>query len=411
EARGLSRLGYPSIQAEFEAKAAAITSGHPVFFQALAELLEAEHTVVILPGNHDHETQLAPVRQRLRGAVATRLSTAADRPEVLDRLIFRSWFYYAPGLLWVEHGHQYDAYNSFRSLLKPVLPPTPCTCHEDEVDFPFGSYFQRYLYNRFGAVTFVVPGLRSSAQYFLWLLVNRPSVIFKAAFWHAPLFVKMARRCLRGHEDWESGIEQRHRAELEGLAKESGLSERLKEIDGLKIVAGRAQLMVERLLKRSATWALSGVALISALLWVWWFGTRWIDRAEIPLWLQPFLFVLLTLTLFASIVGLIVYWAFRAMKKRRPTPYRQAAARIAALTGARYVVFGHSHMEDIWPVPGTLSWYFNTGTWITTFMAFRLEPRERIQFTYLEILNGKGRLMVWSPDVERPKPAVLLEEE
>ena len=39
---------------------------------------------------------------------------------VSPRVRFHPWFYYDPGVAWIEHGHQYEASNSF-----PVDQDTP----------------------------------------------------------------------------------------------------------------------------------------------------------------------------------------------------------------------------------------------------------------------------------------------
>lgn len=406
--RKTSRLDYESVVEELEAKVSVILRGHPVFFQALGEFLMSGQYVLIMPGNHDHEIQLETLRAGIRRAIAAHIDTD---DEVLSRLEFRSWFYHEPGLLWVEHGNQYDAYNSFRYPLKRELPEPECTCYEDEIDMPFGSYFQRYLYNRFGKVTFIVPGRQSNAQYFLWLLVNRPSIIFKSAFGYGPLFFKMARRCLQGHEAWEREAERRHREDMDRLARESGLGEKLARIEALKTVGGRAALIVERIFKRTVIGIAAFLGGLSLFLWIWFMAYSAIWSQVLPGWTRPFLFVFMNLFLLLAVFGGVTLALYRTMKKPAPTPYRTAAAAIARLTGVKIVTFGHSHREDSWRVPGTDAWYFNTGTWIATFTAFRIEPRESVQFTYLQILDGKAALMVWSPEVERPKPAVLLDED
>ncbi|MBI2058489.1 MAG: metallophosphoesterase [Nitrospirae bacterium] len=405
---GVSRLGYATVLEELEAKMDAVVRGHAVFFKGLAELLDAGQQVIILPGNHDHELQIEPLRNKIRGAVSFHLGANSD---ALNRLCFRSWFFHVPGLLWVEHGHQYDTYNAFDYLIKPELPSTPCGCYPDEIDLPFGSYFQRYLYNRFGQVTFVVPGRRSNAQYFLWLLVNRPSAILRAAFWYGPLFFKMAKPCVQGHQDWEKRVAERHRGELKNLAEESGLGANLERIESMKEPGGHVSLIVERIFKRVVLGLASALGGTALTLWLWFLAQSVLWSNLESGWARSSLFVLTNILLVTLLLSGLVFWLYRTMKREPKSPYRQAAAEIARLAGVRFVVFGHTHSEDICPIPEASGWHFNTGTWITTFTAFRIEPRERIQFTYLEILDGRADLMSWSPEVERPKPAVLLEED
>jgi UDP-2,3-diacylglucosamine pyrophosphatase LpxH len=61
---------------------------------------------------------------------------------VCEQIEFCPWFYHEPGLLWVEHGHQYDGMNSFDYFLHPYLP------RSSELMLPAGSFFVRYLFNK-----------------------------------------------------------------------------------------------------------------------------------------------------------------------------------------------------------------------------------------------------------------------
>ena len=58
--------------------------------------------------------------QALRERAGDAVTEAAARSAFEQRVEFRHWFYYVEGLLYVEHGHQYDEYCSFDYQLHPV---------------------------------------------------------------------------------------------------------------------------------------------------------------------------------------------------------------------------------------------------------------------------------------------------
>ena len=50
---------------------------------------------------------------------------------------------------------------------------------------PLGNFFQRYLFNGFGAITFIVPSTRAHMRYARWLLSNTPHLISRVVLSHA----------------------------------------------------------------------------------------------------------------------------------------------------------------------------------------------------------------------------------
>jgi len=102
-----------------------ILVGHPCFVRAVAHVLAAGYQVVVLPGNHDRETQWPPVQDAIRDAIRSVLSGdhgEAKAETAIRNLIFQPWFYYEPGRIWIEHGCQYDHENSFEYQLRSSVP-------------------------------------------------------------------------------------------------------------------------------------------------------------------------------------------------------------------------------------------------------------------------------------------------
>ena len=110
-----------------------IMNGHWQFFEALAEFIAAGNVVTIGKGNHDVEFHYDEVRSAFREKLRTMYfekvggerQTDGDREpaEIRGEFIrFLDWFYYEEGLLWVEHGNQYDGLNNFKYWLSPLMP-------------------------------------------------------------------------------------------------------------------------------------------------------------------------------------------------------------------------------------------------------------------------------------------------
>lgn len=120
-----------------------ILADHPVFFRAIADVVRAGHRVVFVVGNHDVQLSFPRVHQRLCefiGAMVPELS-AEERAR---RLRVRTWFYQTADGVHVEHGHQYDAYCSFRDPLRPLAPLGV------EINPTVGSVAFRHLIARMG---------------------------------------------------------------------------------------------------------------------------------------------------------------------------------------------------------------------------------------------------------------------
>jgi UDP-2,3-diacylglucosamine pyrophosphatase LpxH len=394
-----------------------ILAGHPVFVEALADVLARGGEVVVLPGNHDLEVQWTPVQDELRRAVRGALAGrdglgAAGADGAVSRLLFRPWFHYEPGRIWIEHGCQYDPENAYRYPLRTGLSDGRYDSQLLELDMPLGNFFQKYLYNGFGPLTFIVPSTRANARYSRWMLFNEPRLMFRVALSHAPFAWQAVRRLARRGIENRMPLERAHDAELARLAEESGLGERLRRIDGLKTVRGDL-LHAAREYGLQAARVLAGVlatALVGAGAWSG--GLFAIDSLAGGLGLKALLFLGLNFLLLAAALGTVGYLVLRDDAPANPWPQRRAAGELARLLDVPVVTFGHTHEEVVWPVERQGGgWYYNTGTWVAVFTHDVLLPRERVQFTFLHVQGGEAELKYWSPGRREALPVVLLDEE
>lgn len=392
----------PEIAAEMVRR---MLAGHPTFLDGIAHLLDEGHRVVFLPGNHDIELQWPEVQAEIRRAILERSSTW-DSPG----LEFHPWFFYEPGRIWIEHGCQYDAECAFRFQLRGATDRASVRALDG--DMPLGNFFQRYLYNAFGPITFIVPSTRANFRYFRWLLSNRPRLLAGVLVRNGVFSLKLLRRLSQNAAN-DPGVEAAHRHELERLAEGSGLGPKLHAIERFKTVppnlalASRAFLLP---LIRLTIGVASG-ALALAALWFWSFQA--IAQLQVASGFRTLLFLIIQLLLLIVVVSGAVWVALQSRPDVPPRPLRRAAQRISNLLKVPLVTFGHTHDEAIWRLPngqGEPGWYFNTGTWIAVFTHEELVPRERVQLTFLRVRDAKGELLQWSPGRGAPAPVVLLDE-
>ncbi len=394
----------------------AILAGHPAFAEGLAILVSAGHDVIFLPGNHDIEMQWAPVQAQVRDAVMKVVHAQGGDAAVSaaqPHLIFKPWFHHEPGRIWIEHGCQYDPENAFRYPLRQGLVDRPDEVFHAEQDMPFGNFIQRYLYNAFGNITFIVPSTRANARYVKWLLLNEPRLLLHVVASHVPFALQFLRRMARAGVSQRHELVEVHEKEMVQLAAESGLGDKLLAIGELKHVGADVVRAAGEIIRQTVRLTVASIAVtvLGAALWA--VGTQAINELKLGMAPKALLSVIFNFFAVAIVLGGGLYWLLRVPKGEEPRPLRRAARKIAALLDVPLVTFGHTHDEVISRVdrPGGRGWYFNTGTWIAVFTHDVLLPRDRVQFTFLRVRGTKGELLHWSPGRGEPMPVVLLDEQ
>ncbi len=391
-----------------------ILVGHPAFVEALADVLATGDEVVWVCGNHDLELQWSAPQDAVRAAVSAALAARGAPASALERLRFEAWFLLEPGRIWIEHGCQYDPESAFRFPLRARLADSPVAADVAERDMPLGNFFQRYLYNAFGQLTFIVPSSRANYRYFRFLLANQPRLLLRVARSQGLFLLQLMRRMARPPDpDWLRAAERGHAAQLAELAESSGLGERLLAVDGLKNVGAEAPRAIIGIFRQGARAVLKAIAVAVFALALLTGVSHAIDELTVGFGWKALLSLLLYLTFAALGASALVAAVVRLPPDEPPRRLREAAARIAQLVGVRMVAFGHTHEEVVNPIPcpSGQGWYFNTGTWLAVFTHDVLLPRERVQYTFLHVRGDEAELLQWSPGRGRPIPVVLLEEE
>jgi UDP-2,3-diacylglucosamine pyrophosphatase LpxH len=398
---------------------AEILDGHPGFVDGLARVLAAGHEVVILPGNHDIEIQWAPVRRQIERAVLGRvreqLTAEREVEDAATRLHFPPWFWYEPDRVWIEHGCQYDPENAFTCWLRQSLADAPRQVHEAEYDMPLGNFFQRYLFNGFGAITFIVPSTRAHMRYAKWLLGNTPHLISRVVLSHMRFWPQVIRRIAHSQKRAREAYREAHEQALAELAErpEAGeLGEKLYKIDALKERGASVVEAVSTLTRQVLRVLATVVALALLAFGLWFAGFHAIAQLKGGFMFKAMLFMLLDFAfLVAAVLG--IGWGLFRSPRESSSPLRRAAQKIVDLLDVPIVSFGHTHDEVLWRLRrqnGGQAWYYNTGTWLAVFTHDVLMPRERVQFTFLRVHRYEAELLYWSPGRGSAAPVVLLDE-
>jgi UDP-2,3-diacylglucosamine pyrophosphatase LpxH len=359
-----------------------ILRSHPQLLLALARFIGSGHEIYVLRGNHDLELFWPQVQDHFRTLIAEHhpsdLGYLDVKRAARSQIHFPPWFYYEPGLLYVEHGHQYDEYCANAHNLYPVLAGRP-----GQLQLAISAFTMRYFASRVQkADPAAMENMATIPRYLRHLLLSEPSLTFRLPGYYvegvtrtlakagrldarAEAFVAGAESVVREEIARGYGLEVATLEKLEALGQPPLLLDRVRAAQGLGIdlVLGTIGSVVAAAAHRRR-------------------GRRWIGLgalASLPLW------------------GLA--WRRRITRATDHRNLRDIARRVRDLLGVQYVVFGHSHDPDVdWLDAQQDAVYFNVGTW--------LPKGGRSQMVYLHVVRGRERasaqLMRWDRVHKRP---------
>jgi UDP-2,3-diacylglucosamine pyrophosphatase LpxH len=354
-----------------QAKMMRVLRHHQAVFQAMARFVGAGHRVSVVTGNHDAAFHWVEVQSLFRHALIAHSMAQTNDADVAahvhEAISFHQWFWFEPGVAWIEHGHQYDPYNSFEDVLAPATRPAV-------LDENLGGALMRYIGNHycndmeglwgrgfFGYLEFWVgQGLRRAGDI---LGAYRDMVSRLVGTWwqRRPERVAARRRRNRGRME---RLAVRARLPVEVLL-------RLRSLHMRPVVSGLDDLvravMLDRLALAVAVPVLSVVVVV----------------------LQPAP-VVAALGM-GAILGPLATLSARPRQPVNPErAMRRVAEVIRRLVRVPVVVFGHSHAA----VAETQLGYYNTGSWVPHGGATKA-------FTHLLILRTKvgirATLRRWDP--------------
>jgi len=357
----------------------AIARRHPRVFRALMELLADGNRLVVVRGNHDIELYWHSAQRALIEAICEH-APEAERAELAARIAIQPWFFVVEGLLYVEHGHQFDAMCSYGDPLLSTCPrdsrrirQVPFSVMLRNVARPTrGLSTARYEHTSFGG--------------YLGLLVAL------GCYGSLRIAVRFARAAARLVGTWLShvrgdGCRRRHAAAVRKArfaARERVSSEQLVALESLYVKpASHSLAFVLRSIYLDRVLACVGAALFVVL-------AALVARSSGAL--DGVLFGLPA----ALFVGYACIGVDRGLV---PTQRMQSSAvRIAALFGARWVVMGHTHKPVVQELPAGAR-YVNLGHWGEDDLPEERALHQTTTCTYLHVrLDGasyRADLMRW----------------
>jgi UDP-2,3-diacylglucosamine pyrophosphatase LpxH len=371
-------------------KTRAIAARHPQVFRSLMQFLAAGHTLVVVRGNHDIELHWREAQDALIEAIVEH-APEADRPRLAARIQICPWFFAIDGLLYVEHGHEFDAMCSYGDPLQPTclrdprrIRSTPFSVLLRQVARPTrGLSSSSYGYVGMGAYVTLLQNLGFSGSAQIAVRYSRASY-------------RLVGECFARAVGGRLPRMDKARSLLSSFAQQTGVSvEQLETLRSLYVAPAveSLNLVVRSLyLDRVAALLLAGGVLATAI-----FVAQHASVVAGGL---------------CAIPGLAFggyAWVGRGSNTSPQASMHQGAVRIAELFRARWVVMGHTH-EPLISKVAEGSEYVNLGSWGTDDPPDEQTGAHTSSCTYLVIRKVGGEhtaeLLRW--DVERgPQPTDL----
>lgn len=430
--------GLPCGEDESVFKLQAVAAGHPEVFEALAAFVAEGHRLTILKGNHDVELHYPRVQDAFLAILRAAFGRIASPPPSASAasigpaaIRFADWFHHEEGLVWIEHGSQYDGWNTFRTFLSPLLPDRPGASRPDDVDLPLGSLFVRYLFNRIESVEPFADNIKPVTRFVGWLLKRHPVTAVRFLLGDGRHMLDRLRRALAPVP--AGGFRRRddeHGRRLADLARASGIREEvLADIDALRAksvleeTAGFWPTLAARLVRLRLVLPLVLVivaaVVATGLLAALQLGAVLVPRLGTALASVPALRPVLAASQAALAAALVIAaavalaWMLRPEERPGTDALLAPANAIAARLGVRHVIMGHTHDAQLLALDGGRGVYLNTGTWTKVFSEEERLIRSDVEFVFVEGIRDGGdlklRLMEWDDAAGEPRVLKLFE--
>jgi len=365
-------------------KMRAVAERHALVFEKLAQFVAEGHALVLVRGNHDVDFYWETARAAFVEALIERAGEAVIEPaarEAFERRIdFRHWFYYVEGLLYVEHGHQYDETCAYDNLLAPLSPSDP-----KRIAYSFSDILMRYVVRPTRGMGMGGHDGKTMMHYvqMAFSMGLRGALALGGRYGRAAMvMLRSSRDHLGGHAHAVRLEQERHMNELGERLRMS-----LDKLRALSALSARPVTLGFRAILRSLFLDLAAAMTGSTLLIA-------------ALLLTGALPVAYVAPLAVALGSGIYVWMKSSRVIDQCAALRSGAARIAELFPARFVVMGHTHAPLMEPL-ATGATYFNLGGWAVDDLDLQEgEPEPAAPRTHLVIRhqNGQSRaeLRRWS---------------
>lgn len=420
-----------------------VVQGHAIFFRALARIIEQGHRIIITPGNHDIEFHYPDVRKALK----TEIMKYVKDPSSDKNIIFKRCFHIDDGV-YLEHGGQYDKYNSFVNFLAPFVIKR---FNKVKLEKSFGSYFVKYVLNRIEHRFPFADNFKTRESFSKWLLYHHPlqALMIQKNYFYLYLVV-FFHKILSYLFFWKHRG-RRRASELNRLNWEESGNEYNLSAEQIKKLRSLQKMPIFEYPRIVGKYLYPLVFLITLLyIFGWWhldvsgliIHSYFKEKVMISPWEKAAVFVGSSLGLLA-LIPFTIYFGGRTIENLLDRlrnlyifflnifPYRvrrrfhsrfyqypskaayssKVAAKIFKILADReikYVILSHYHEADIIRLGDGKHQYFNTGTWTKVFcdQEDRL-LREDKQFSLVQIIYAKGSpeprafLQEWKPEENR----------
>jgi len=354
---------------------------HASVMDALSRFIQSGNTLVIVPGNHDVDWHWESVQAEFRDTIAGRAGVGVERVE------FSPWFYYEEGLIYLEHGHQYDGYCSHDHVLYPVSPTDPRRTTQSLSDILVRTVVRPtrgmtegghdkmgvHDYLRF-AGSLGISGMVALARRFMNVAV--------AAFGMWREHVSEAAKAVR----------REHERKLQQLSQKRAHSvERLRSLLGLQhppltrdLGSIASSLMIDQLVLGAVV--LAGVCAV--LVWIEHWGVASSTSLGVLL----------------GLAGARHIWLRRASVEPSAL-LRERSAAVARLFPAAVVVMGHTHLPEVRRAAEDTT-YINLGAWTEDETEDGRAPSLPATRTHLVLTRAasgpSAQLLTWSASGPTP---------
>ncbi len=320
------------------AKLRCVAEHHAAVFAALARFVADGNTLVIVRGNHDVDFHWELVQLEFRQILVGHGAPA-------ESVEFADWFYYEEGVVWVEHGHQYDGFCSHESVLFPVRPSDPRRSSRS-----FADVLLRYVVRPTRGMSESGHEDATALDYlrFATRLGGRGLLGLGARFVRA---VGTLLQVWRGHMS-ETAL--KIRAEHE---RKMGMLAEARKVSLIKLRAlARLQRppATQSLLRLLAGVMLDRIAfgVVALIGLVWLIAAKWTPTLSI-----------VALSAIALLVPAAWLWRRARGSIDASQMLRDQAPRVAALFPAAFVVMGHTHLPEVRTRDDGEGTYVNLGAW------------------------------------------------
>ncbi len=340
-----------------------ILDDHPRFIATLARLLVAGHRVVLTIGNHDRELWFddvaALLRERVDAACGSIVVSQTTPAKARGALVIEPWFFYVQGEIYVEHGHQYDYYSSFRFNLEPIVERRG----EAHIALSTGNLSNRFLLSNIGffnphATDYILSAYGYVRHWLRHYAFSRRMLILT--------WLIGSIRALSAILGTRARLERHPPKDYERHIRAAAQRYDLPPDTANALYALRRAPITNRIYKIAREYWIDRTAL--ALLMVG--GTIAIALSGAALWVK----LMVPLALF-PLVWVVYQWA-AGNDNALTTEYRAHtfAHAIAGIVPVRAVVFGHTHVANAIPLARDVT-FANSGTWAPAWVVAEDEHR------------------------------------